>query len=94
MTGLSAGEDYEIAILAENLHGWSTQSESFKERAADQPNQPDPIVVANDNTFIKFTWVAPFQNHRPITMIEVYAYDKTQDLYVEICEGEWLVCRV
>jgi hypothetical protein len=80
--------------LAENLHGWSDQSDSLVEKAADQPEQPNAIVITNDNTFIKFTWVAPFYNYKVILGFEVLAYDKAQDSYIEICEGEMLVCRV
>jgi len=40
IVGLSPGEDYQIAIQAENIHGFSKNSAAniFTERAASQPN--------------------------------------------------------
>lgn len=32
---LTPGTDYQIVVLAENIHGWSSPSEALSERAAD-----------------------------------------------------------
>jgi hypothetical protein len=94
ITSLIPGEDYQIVVLAENLHGWSDNSDAFLERAADQPDQPTEIVTENDNTYLKVIWVSPFDNHRPITDYQVQALNQNTQLYEDICQGEWLLCRV
>jgi hypothetical protein len=45
--GLSPGEDYQIAIQAENIHGFSKNSLAniFTQRAAIQPSQPSQVIV-------------------------------------------------
>ena len=101
--GLSPGEDYQIAIQAENIHGFSNNSLAnfFTQRAASQPSQPSQVVVKNYSTLIELKWAAPFQNHQPIIGFEVWVRDRRataqqqgEEVFVEVCQGEWLECRI
>lgn len=52
------------------------------------------MIVQNDDTYLKFLWIAPLDNHRPITAFTVLLFDKLNSAYVEVCQDLWLECRL
>ena len=43
--GLTGGTYYQFTILAENIHGWSSESALFTDNAAGKPDKPDAVVT-------------------------------------------------
>ena len=87
LSGLQAGTDYQFVVLARNIHGWSSASQVFTQRAASTPDKPAPVVITNVGTTISLTWTAPFPNYRVIQEFEVQAWVKTSNQFDRICQG-------
>lgn len=87
---LTGGSYYQFTILAENVHGWSAESQVFTENAAAKPDKVASFTTTIEGTFIKVDWSSPFNNYREITGYRVTIKDKGTGLYVEdksLCDG-------
>lgn len=88
--GLTGGVYYQFTILAENIHGWGTQSAVFTENAAGKPNKPEAVVTINYGTSIKVDWSTPGNNYKTITAYRVLIKDQDSGEFSEhatLCNG-------
>lgn len=76
-SGVVGGDAYVFQVLAKNIHGWSTVSNSLTVIASGVPDAPAAPTTTLDSLTVKIAWVAPSHNHAAITEYKIAVTDST-----------------
>lgn len=87
---LTGGSYYQFTILAQNIHGWGSESAIFTENAAGRPSKPETVITMISGTYIKVDWEPSLSNYKTITYYVITILDKGSGTFAEdktLCDG-------
>lgn len=88
-SGVVGGDTYVFQVLAKNIHGWGTASNSLVIIASGIPDAPAAPTTTLDSLTVKIAWVAPSHNYAAITEYKIAITDSAGAQIVETtyCDG-------
>ncbi len=66
-SGSTSGNSYKFKVRAKNVYGFGSYSPIATIKSSEEPGQPDPVTIIDDDTNVKITWTIPSSNNESIS---------------------------